>query len=535
MKKLFTYTVLALILSTSNAPVSFADEIKIDCPSGGSYQIVMPAGVATNGKSCTGSLVVDSRVKVIGKEAFAFSKISSLVLPDSVVSIEANGLSYMKLSSIELGNSLESLGFEALRMTVVNQIRLPNKLKVIGECALCDTTFPSIELPNSVVSIGRNAFTRYDSNIPLKSIEIPDSVTEIGQYAFANAQIQNIKIGKGLKTLTGGAFLSNKIKTLIIPDNITFIGAFAFKNNPLEEVVFGSKLSAIDSEAFLNTKLSSIELPDTVINIGTKAFAEISTLKKVWFSENFSQYRTSDNSLWIGDIFEGSYSISEVIYCGSATGFLVKPMCTEEKKNRIAKSAGDQKARFISEIEALLPLIVEENAKDAGFIDAESQALDLLKQTDKLQISITTGERAKISSSDDRNLANNYDTKGIEFKKYADLAESSYLSLVDKILLQNSKKMNVEGSKRTAAYFLQLQRLFLRTQSELTMISLKLRQLAEAKDKLPQTPAPKLESPASSSQAKNSSRVIKITCVKGKSVKIISGTAPRCPVGYKKK
>ena len=370
------------LISNFATSTANAEEVQIACPGGGSYVLVLPAGVAINGKTCTGSLVVDSRAKVIGKDAFSFSKISSVQLPNSIKTIEASAFSYTTLSSISLGNSVESLGFEAFRMSKFSSISLPNSLKVIGECAFCDTYFSTIKLPDSLLSIGRNAFTRDDNPIPLISIEIPDSVKEIGVYAFANARLDTVKIGKSLKEIPFGAFRWNRLKSVTIPPNVTFIGASSFRDNPLESLLLSDGITGIDSEAFYGTKLVSLSIPDSVRGIGGKAFANINTLKTVVLSENFEQFR-SDNVLWIGDVFEGSYGISEINYCGKMIGFLIQPVCTGSKKAAIeAKAKAEAEAKAKAEAEAK----AKADADEKEYITVMTDYQNLMKRIADLRI-----------------------------------------------------------------------------------------------------------------------------------------------------
>jgi hypothetical protein len=49
-----------------------------------------------------------------------------------------------------------------------------------------------------------------------------------------------------------------------------------------------------------------------------------------------------------------------------------------------------------------------------------------------------------------------------------------------------------------------------------------------------QTPAPKPSATAATPATKPVAKTISITCSKGKLKKKVSGTAPRCPAGYKK-
>ena len=323
---------LTLTLATSVLGVipAQADQIEISCPSGGSYSITLPAGVATNGKSCVGQLDIDSRVKIIGKEAFSFSKVTSVNLPNSVTTIEANAFSYTSFLTINLGNSITSIGSEAFRSARFLSIQLPNTLRTIGECAFCDTYFSTIKLPNSLVSIGKNAFIRDTNSVPLKSIEIPDSVVEIGWYAFSGVNLEELKLGNSVRDIMPGAFQRNKIKKVVIPKSTRQISAMAFKDNPLEELELPDGLLWVEMEAFANTRLKSLVLPETAQKIGKRAFADIPTLKSLTIGEIVGQSQ-GDGSYTVGDIFEGSYAIAEIYYCGNLKGFIIEPTCRAKK------------------------------------------------------------------------------------------------------------------------------------------------------------------------------------------------------------
>lgn len=528
MKKLYLLISLFIAISVFQAPPANAEEIQISCPGGGSYNLVLPAGVAINGKSCTGPLVVDSRTQIIGKNAFSFSKVTSVQLPNSVTTLESNSFSYNNFSSISLGNSIESIGFEAFRMAKFSSLNLPSTLKIIGECAFCDTYFSTIKLPDSLISIGRNAFTRDDNPTPLVSIEIPDSVKEIGVYAFSNSKLQSVKIGSSLRTIPSGAFQYNNLKTVVIPPNISFIGAFAFKSNPLENVQISDGVTGIDSEAFANTRISNLVIPDSVTGIGSKAFSNIPTLKTVVFSENFEQFRSSDNALWVGDVFEGSYSISKIEYCGKMIGFIVQPICTDAKKAIAAsrlqaesekkiKAQLDAKRAFESEAKSLIDSIVNLEMKDSDLIEPEKKALLILENAKKLSLEISQGARNKFSPGEDRLLALTWQKNINVFSQYAEEAEKRFKGISEKAVLSSKVNPNL---KFVAAYYLQIKSLFDNVKSNSLEISQKLTDLAAQKEKFDYSAIKKQ---------------ITITCVKGKMTKRITSTDPKCPIGFKKK
>lgn len=520
-------TVTSVFLLFINLPIANAEEIQISCPGGGSYTLILPAGVALNGKSCVGKLTLDNRTRIVGKDAFAFSEVTSVEMPNSVTTIENDGFAYTSFSTILLGNGLETLGTEAFRMAKFTSIDLPNSLKTIGECAFCDTIFSTITLPNSLTSIGRNAFTRDFVGTPLVSIEIPDSVREIGAYAFSNSKLQSIKIGSSLKEIPGGAFQYNKLKSVVIPANIEFIGAFAFKLNPLESVEINYGVTGIDSEAFMGTKLTEVMIPDSVTQIGTRAFANISTLRKVVLSENFQQFRNSDNALWVGDVFDESYGISQIDYCGKMTGFLIPPVCSEAKKAAIAeqskvladkkaKSQAEIRANFISSVKATIPILIDENRKDGDLISPEKLVLASLESAKKLSAGILGGARSKTSSIDDIQLAASWQRDANEFAKLSEDMGKRFNSISDRVALDPQR---FESAKLTGAYYLQLQNLFMNGKVASEEIAQLLINLAKQKETVGKSVVNKLST---------------ITCIKGKLTKKITAVSPKCPVGYKK-
>ena len=73
------YLILVSIFSLSMgvAPTAYADVLTFPCGNNATYSVTLPAGVATDGSKCSGPLEIDKSVKIIGKNAFSFSKITS--------------------------------------------------------------------------------------------------------------------------------------------------------------------------------------------------------------------------------------------------------------------------------------------------------------------------------------------------------------------------------------------------------------------------------------------------------------------------
>ena len=368
MKRIVSAIILVLALFPLQSIPASAVELQISCPGGGSYEIVMPSGVALNGQSCTGNLAIDSRVKIVGKDAFFLSKIDSVQIPDSVTSIDANAFITSSLKKITLGNSLESIGFSAFRDGRFESISLPSSLKSIGELAFYGTVFTSIQLPNSLISIGSGAFARDTRGVPLKYIEIPDSVVNIGAEAFWAAGLENIKIGKSVTEIRQGTFQNNKLTKVDIPGTLGFIGGYAFKNNPIEIVNFSEGLVGIDYEAFEGTKIVSLQLPESAVKIRERAFANIKSLKSVTIGK-FLGIRQADGTYAVGDIFESSYAIERVDYCGDLKGFIVTPVCTLTKA-RADNNAAILKIKLEAEAMEALELKTKQDSEAKQAIEA---------------------------------------------------------------------------------------------------------------------------------------------------------------------
>jgi hypothetical protein len=500
--------VIALILSIINNPAARAETVTFSCGDGANYSVILPSGIATDGSKCSGPLVIDASVKVIGKNAFSFSKISSIKLPDSVVSIEAGGLAYLKLESIDLGRSIESLGFEAFRGTRVNSIKLPNSLKTIGESALADTSFAEISIPNSVTSIERTAFAREDSQIPLNSIVIPDSVKSLGFAAFVRSGLKSITIGKGLKAISASAFEGNRITEVTIPSNIMTIQAFAFRGNPLQRVNFGNSVEIIDSEAFARTQLTKLILPNSLTGIGTQAFANILTLKEVDFPDSFNPMFTASNVPTVGDIFEGSYSISRILYCGKATGFYVPPTCE-----------GSRKVAYDSAISAESKVMDDEavsRARAKSVFETEQQ--ESIRQA--IQLAAVSSKPISIKITSENPKCPN----GFIQTQPSRQSNTPYGKVIicESIVKSPEERAAAEraAAERAAAE---------KAAADKPAVD------KPAVDK-PAVDKPAVDKPAVDKKAVKP--VVKekiIVCAKGKSSLKVIGKNPKCPVGYKKK
>jgi hypothetical protein len=203
LKKLFSILIATtLILSSYLTPAT---------ASGTCYVVV--GTVLTDGKACTGAIVIDNSVTSIGREAF-----------------DGN----TALTSVTIGNRVTSIGIRAFQdNTALTSVTIPDSVLTIGQEAFDgNTALTSVTIGNSVETIGTRAF---QDNTALTSVTIPDSVLTIGQEAFdRNTALTSVTIGNSVETIGTRAFKGNTaLSSVTIPDSVLTIDQEAFDGNTL--------------------------------------------------------------------------------------------------------------------------------------------------------------------------------------------------------------------------------------------------------------------------------------------------------------
>jgi hypothetical protein len=177
-------------------------------------------------KECTVSVTLPMALKIIGKNAFSYSSITSIEIPDSVVEI--------------------------------------------GQDAFRQSKIKSINLPKSLIKIGDYAFFLLN----ITSIIIPDTVVEIGSHAFASSSLASIKLPANLKKLGSNAFQGCLSGTLTIPMGLTVIPFEAFRVSNISEVIIPDSVISIENGAFeYCSELTTVRLPSHPIKYGYSSTA----------------------------------------------------------------------------------------------------------------------------------------------------------------------------------------------------------------------------------------------------------------------
>ena len=340
MKRILLSLVMTLGLVVSIAPNANADYLKFPCGGAGTYTVQRPEGIAVWSSDCTGILIIDDSVKIIGPMAFELSKLTSVTIPNSVTTIGEKAFWLSTLTSVTIGNSVTSIGDEAfynlLVLSKLTSLTIGNSVTSIGAWAFSGNSLTSLVIPNSVTSIGAWAF--YGNK--LTSLVIPNSVTSIGESAFSNGsgiRLKSLTLGNSVTSIGASAFYGNQLTSLVIPNSVTSIGASAFNagigDSFLTSLIIGNSVTSIGRYAFSGEFLKTVTIPSSI-------------------------EAPSYGSL-IGDINSsfGYYTI--VIYCGtktvnaswtcptSSTGNKsVEEILATEKAAVIEKAAADAQARL---------------------------------------------------------------------------------------------------------------------------------------------------------------------------------------------
>jgi len=124
------------------------------------------AGVLTDGRDCTGDVIVDATVTTIGSRAFDVARDpsrtgpTSVTLPSTVTSIAVGGFSNApNLEKVSLGTGITSLPSVAFENSGLVSITIPSHVTSIGEGAFRVTrSLESISLGEGITSIPADAF-----------------------------------------------------------------------------------------------------------------------------------------------------------------------------------------------------------------------------------------------------------------------------------------------------------------------------------------------------------------------------------------
>lgn len=137
-------------------------------------------------------------VKVIGKYAFASSKLKEIIVPDSVEEIGEFAFNGSSLQSISLPQTINVINESTFQHCGLKNIVLPPSITELKSRSFCDCfDLESITIPSSVILIGESAFGACRS---LEKVTIQSSNVKLAKSAFRYCdKLREIVVPKGYK------------------------------------------------------------------------------------------------------------------------------------------------------------------------------------------------------------------------------------------------------------------------------------------------------------------------------------------------
>lgn len=254
------------------------------------------------------------------------SYVESVTLPDSITTLDDRSFyNFKNLKSVTFSKNLKSIGWGAF-----------NKCRNLEE----------LKLPEGLESIDESAF---EECYNIYSLTIPDSVTSVGENAFSRSGLQSVKLGKGLKEISGNMFWGSSLESIdlstvekingyafgscgnleevFIPKTVTDIGKCPFHHcSNLRSIVVESGNPVYDSRGNCNAIVKTAEnkviqacpgtngFPEGAEIIGDSAYADLEGLTSVVIPDtvteleeyafarcyNLTSVKFSDSVLYIG-------------------------------------------------------------------------------------------------------------------------------------------------------------------------------------------------------------------------------------------
>ena len=243
-------------------------------------------------------IVIGNGITVIGEDAFAQfdGGVGSAEISDTVTTIKSNAFHYLKSITIpKTVRTVETDAFCFLGKAVVEgdmnnfqygalgfrvqEVQLKGSAETLG-LALANANEPIVTIAKDnnrcrianeclVSSDGKTVYYHIsDSN----KVTIPDTAVTIKSAAFYNQRVEEVKLGKNVKTIEPYAFAQSYISKLTTNSKLKKIGRCAFMGTDLKKVTLKSSVAmspkAFDQKVIL-TSTKSLKSAKTVMTSAT--------------------------------------------------------------------------------------------------------------------------------------------------------------------------------------------------------------------------------------------------------------------------
>ena len=245
-------------------------------------------------------IVIGNGITVIGEDAFAkFNGVGSVEISDTVTTIKGNAFNDLKSITIpKTVRTVETDAFYGVGKVVVEgdmnnfqygalgygvqEVQLKGSAETLG-LALAevqDRDYLSVTITKDnnrcriangclVSSDGKTVYYHIsDSN----KVTIPDTAVTIKSAAFYNQGIEEVKLGKNVKTIEPYAFAENPVSKLTTNSKLKKIGRCAFMGTDLKKVTLKSSVAmspkAFNQKVILNST-KSLKSAKTVMTSAT--------------------------------------------------------------------------------------------------------------------------------------------------------------------------------------------------------------------------------------------------------------------------
>lgn len=245
-------------------------------------------------------IVIGNGITVIGEDAFAqFNGVGSAEISDTVTTIKSNAFHYLDSITIpKTVRTVETDAFNGVGKVVVEgdmnnfqygalgcqvqEVQLKGSAETLG-LALAkvhDRDYLSVTIAKdnnrcrmaNGCLVSSDGKTVYYHILDSCTVTIPDTAVTIKSAAFYNQVIEEVKLGKNVKTIEPYAFAENPVSELTTNSKLKKIGRCAFKETNLKKVTLKSSVAmspkAFDQKVIL-TSTKSLKSAKTVMTSAT--------------------------------------------------------------------------------------------------------------------------------------------------------------------------------------------------------------------------------------------------------------------------